>query len=363
MAVSRLTVAGLPLPFIWALLLGAIVTTTSFKDLNGLFVVENTKQFNSPTSHHSLAETKKQNVASVVLVESRCHSGLLIVLQQAISILGTEHYEFVVWHSKRNEDYVKGLIATNTLLNSTFQRQQLKLHPFVPADYGIINKAQIYAAEYWYSGLLTSSTFWETIKTPWAITLQSDTLICRAPNMGIFNETTFLGGLSGFFYMVTHRGLRKPMRISLGQNPRTNRSIAKHHLNGGFSLHDVSWSMECIRNHVNTSAWVEDDLFNHCQHTLNSSKPVTELQAYSFASDNGNTKCFLYKDKRICPVGVHKPWNLKSQAAKYIHLARQCRGLEQLENLAQTAGSTHQRGENCTAHGVDSVTRFQCNCQ
>jgi hypothetical protein len=82
--------------------------------------------------HHNGAETYTNLIASALLVEARCHSRLLIVLQQAISVLGTAHYDFVVWQSStQNEDYyIKGLIATNKILNDAFQSQQLKLHLF-----------------------------------------------------------------------------------------------------------------------------------------------------------------------------------------------------------------------------------------
>lgn len=275
-------------------------------------------------------------------------------------------FRIVVWHSIRNQLYLQNIIAANSLLLKEQNNQRLQLRLFSPDS---TQSNRLYGGAFWYSRLLTSTSFWKSIDTPLALIMQSDTLICKPPPSPVVeligNISPFLGGISGFTkeFAITSggpAGQDAATQLKIPMNPRHN-IPATSFLNGGFSLHDVSWSIHCIEPYANLKkkGWVEDDLFNYCQIMQNSSTaPVTEVQAYSFASDNGKTQCFDLDGKRVCPFAVHKPWQNKKKG--YNELVASCPELEQLERLQ----FVHQ-GRYCntttTTTGA-SRSMFECNC-
>lgn len=300
---------------------------------------------------------------TAVFVEIRCHSGISLVLQQAIAHFGLQSIDFriVVWHATQNQLYIQGLVAANSILNESFETQQLKLRLFRPQDYGTSTQSKnIYSGTFWYQRLLTSESFWqdESIETPLVVTMQSDTLICRPPDMELLRTSPFLGGVSGFTKnSTTNVGAADALKkVKVGINPRN--APTQSFLNGGFSLHNVSWTIDCIKTYgtLKVKGWVEDDLFNFCRQQIQGSMPVTEVEAYSFASDNGVTLCFDVEGRRRCPFAVHKPWQNKGN--RYDELVASCPEVERLERLQFV-----QQGRYCNASDTESdVIKFECNC-
>ena len=293
-----------------------------------------------------------QPFLSAVLVEIRCHKGLLIILQQAMRHLSPYQVQLTVWHSLYNEVFLKNLIAADPLLQSRFQSKQLVLHRFDPTKVGFDSKNDHrgvqYTSYYWYQRLLKERSFWKTITTPWMINLQGDTLICHPPDNLALQHFTYLGGISG-----------KSTRIQ----PKSDFHTYKK-LNGGMSLHNVLWTLDCIETYMGddriaSTYKTEDSLWNFCHTSLRSSLPVLEVDAYSFASDNGFTKCFNASSigSRICPFGVHKPWVAKDRG-NYTELKENCVGLGLLE---ENQGMFSDQSD-CIVSGVHKNVSIECQC-
>jgi hypothetical protein len=99
----------------------------------------------------------------------------------------------------------------------------------------------------------------------------------------------------------------------------------------------------------------------------NNNNHVTEEQSYEFASDNGRTLCFTSptgRRGRVCPVGVHKPWQQgvdKWGDEMYQELVRSCPGLPLHQQLCQ--GGVLKHNATCPAYDVSGSHRtFDCQC-
>lgn len=257
-----------------------------------------------------------------------------------------------LWHSRRNAAYVIELIRHEPALRAALRTGRLLLDLFDPAKYGSLrtenvseplSEKALYHGDFWYQRLVTSKSTWEKINSTWAILFQVDTMICSPPPMDVIRSASFVGGLSGF-YAIGKKG--EHARFKVPADPHTN--TTRSHLNGGFSVHHVGWSVDCI-NRNPRFFHIEDALWNKCRNEIPSVN-VSQVNAYRFASDNGITMC--YNDpagKRQCPFGVHKPWKKASKEA-LAELQAVCPGLEliqtqQFEDLdacpaAHTAGYT-----------------------
>jgi hypothetical protein len=236
--------------------------------------------------------------------------------------------------------------------------------------------------QYWYSRMLTSLSFWEQMTTPYVMTLQADTLLCRpfVPEEFLLQNVSFVGGLTGYKRIPQY-----PVPVTA--NPVYSTPIKWRHKHGSLSLRNVAWIMECLQqwSHVKDQ-YAEDFLFRHCaEMEIPGTVHVNELQAYSFVSESGNTLCFDAPttgaaaatasssggQQRICPVGVHKPWTFAvtrwGQTA-YDELVQNCPGLTFFQSLYTGTlpliqGSSSGGGGTCSSYDITgNETTFPCDC-
>ena len=361
-----LTINGLLLPF-------TVITLANqnFMEQTELLPVEQTRQWLQSLSETTLnwrnttgwwdiattdAPTPAPPLITAMLVEIRCHPALSVVLRQAAQFLGPE-VDLVVYHSSKNQKFVQGLVDLDEHLSTMTKQGRLRLQIIHPETYGSVDPKHVTKGDYWYSRLMTETTFWNNITTPYAMVLQSNTLMCRTlePAEFILQNVSFVGGLTGW--------KRIPQfAVPVTDNPIYNEPVKYRHKRGTFSLRNVEWTKECIRQYRNDDKYVEDSLYRHCgemeiPHTVH----VNELQAYSFASDLGVTLCFDGpNNERICPVGVHKPWVHGVKKAGYRELVDHCPGLDLFQRLTSRDMMV---GSRCGAYDISGKeTAFACDC-
>ena len=270
---------------------------------------------------------------TAILVEVRCTRTLPLVLKQAVNHL-RDYDQFLIIHSAKNQQYIEEFIRSDPDLLKLLEGQQLKMRQVNETDLGDTQVRNQYLRDFWYSRMMTDSNFWKGIATPYAITLQWDTLICRPFLADEFideKNVSFIGGLSSAV---------APMY------PNPTHSHIVGHLNGGLSLRNVAWTIQCIEQFRNASTVTgegEDAFFRDCREAnMTGTGHTSQLQAYSFSSDNGWTLCFntTKNGERICPFGVHKPWTTKSlRSPAYIEMMQNCPGLDQLKPLASESSA------------------------
>ena len=302
-------------------------------------------------------------------METRCHPAFSVALHGAVRHLGPE-VPIVVVHSPHNAAFVRGVIAAIPELAGA--RPRIALRETNESAWGTPcperrgERCGIYSTQFWYSRMFISLRFWEAFATPYVLTLQSDTLLCRPfPTQELVEHgASFTGGISGM-----QAGF-KP--YTPAANPRHG-VVLNHgeYLNGGASFRNVRWVKDCIRKHQRPEGWIEDELYRTCREDadLNGTVYETEVGAYAFSSDNGKTLCFedptsSRGNNRTCPLCVHKPWtegSKKRAAAAYAELQQNCPGLERLQELNLRK---LQRGETCLAYDATggAPTTFRCQC-
>jgi hypothetical protein len=276
--------------------------------------------------------SRREASLTALLVEVRCTRTLPLVLKQAVKFL-RDYDQFLIIHSAKNRQYIEEIIRSDPDLQQLLVVQQLQMRQVNETDYGKINAGNQYNPDYWYSRMMTDPDFWKFIETPYVITLQSDTLICRPFLASEFlreSNVSFIGGLSKSSRMNTGR--------KMGVYPDPNQILLVDHLNGGFSLRNVAWTIQCIeesRRSRSVKQGGEDNFYRYCRKmNVTGTVHTSQLQAYSFASDNGWTMCFntTKNSERICPFGVHKPWMQKHwKSPAYVELVQNCPGLDQLK--------------------------------
>mmetsp|Transcript_5501 Transcript_5501/g.12006 ORF Transcript_5501/g.12006 Transcript_5501/m.12006 type:complete len:410 (+) Transcript_5501:138-1367(+) len=306
-------------------------------------------------------------IATAVIAEMRCHSAFSATLHAAIDNLGPEVL-LLILHSHDNELFVRGIVNSSPALARLHRSERLTLRRIDPADYTIPcgdkpdGKCGVYSGKFWYSRLFVDAAFWSSFRTPYVLTLQSDTLLCRPfPTQELIRQgASFVGGVSGMMGGFKHY---TPL-----SNPRPDASMDHgEYLNGGLSFRNVKWVLDCIATYGHRpEGWIEDELYRHCREkNINGTVHATEVAAYTFSSDNGVTMCFTYEGKRICPLGVHKPWNpnnVRSRGNPYMELVRSCPGLTVLQQLHRQG---NQYGKMCKIHdlnGTSEVINFRCDC-
>lgn len=326
----------------------------------------------------SSTQTQKQPLGTLltgVMVEIRCHKALLITLQQAIRHFRDQEIRLVVWHSSHNRHFLEQLIEADPTLNSGRHNKLLSLYEFSPLDYGFnesFDHQQVrYAGAYWYQRLIKSTTFWESIPTAYMINLQTDGLVCRPLSLKdsfvsrLQNGPTinYLGGISGSVtFFDANSGNKTFGSRPVPQIPSASKMSADFSLNGGFSLHSVPWTLNCIKQYQ-MPPWVdkysEDQLWNFCR--SQNGWNITELDAYSFASNLGRTMCFADptgKAEQICPFGVHKPWKKGAFLRSYTLLQRECPGLQLLHRLQ----GFFANAITCNVRGMVGTLSIPCQC-
>jgi Protein of unknown function (DUF5672) len=274
-------------------------------------------------------EVRQDVPLTAILVEVRCTRTLPLVLKQAVNHL-RDYDQFLIIHSAKNRPYIEKIIRSEPDLQKLLEDQQLQMRQVNEAHYGDTKSRNQYRPGFWYSRMMTDSNFWKSIETPYAITLQSDTLICRP-----FLANEFIGETNVSFI----GGLSKSGPV----DPDPNNILLVDHLNGGFSLRNVAWTIQCIeeyaaRNTSQANLEGEDTFYRYCREiNVTGTVHTSQQQAYSFASDNGWTMCFntTQNGERICPFGVHKPWITKNwKSPAYVELVQNCPGLDQLMHLS-----------------------------
>lgn len=375
--------------------------------------------------HDELTETihEKKAVGSIsdysslltgVLVEIRCHKSLLLVLESFAKHFPT--VPLVVWHSPQNQEYLRQLVLQHRHLRLLWDAGRISLQEFDPTELGSgalrheHNDGVRDTGDYWYSRLLKNTTFWKSITTPWALHFQTDSLFCRSfSNYFDLHDVFFLGGPSKPF---ADSNIDDVFPI----NPSQTELMSYANMNGGLSIRHVQWTIDCLTDSRQRDEFfdtkAENVIINQCrwnrlfQNNISDTTTklfagginfpaVTEFMSYEFASDGGKTHCFLnpnvtdkvknvpvrQENRRICPVGVHKPWQrfeTSTEVVKrfsepdwYRELLQHCPGLDHLRLLQgiyqhRRPSADHDKKDKslqhtCIVRGID--TRIPVPCQ
>lgn len=170
----------------------------------------------------------------------------------------------------------------------------------------------IYDGHHWRNKLFGNADFWKGLDAEWLLAIQADTIICQKgePPL-VFN---YIGGPS-----------------YLDQKVYDNEMDFIGHFNGGFSLRNTAWTIQCIRAHQD-QVLVEDTLFSQC---YNEDKiPYKMGDVLAFSSDNGHHGCFWRNGTRTCPYGMHKVWARKNiDDAQYQELFQYCPAAKKLAQI------------------------------
>jgi hypothetical protein len=209
-------------------------------------------------------------------------------------------------------------IKTRNALKEACRSGRLKYMPLsLDLNLGDNN---IYSPTHWRNQLFANATWWRSFNADWILTIQCDTIICRSEEPIL--KYGYLGGPS-------YPDQRFRQDIDLPYNG---------HLNGGFSIRNVSWTIKCLESRDKGD--VEDSTFSSCYQS--DPEKATYKEAISFASDNGWTGCFDGSDeKRVCPYGysiklifmyrLHKFWSKSELTTKeYDELLDKCPGSRDL---------------------------------
>lgn len=325
-------------------------------------------------SKSTITTKKDPFIATAIIVETRCHSALSVVLLGAVRNLGPEVL-IVVMHSSQNELFIRGVIQSFPVLMEWFQGDRLVLHQIRETKWGLkfplkgqeknwIKIPFKYSPDYWYSKMFVNVAFWAQFETPYVLTLQSDTLLCRSfPTKDLIKQNvSFTGGASD---MTSVGNSNKWKNYIVPPDPEWNSTLRREHLNGGMSLRNIQWVTSCIKKYGGKGGgWAEDSLYRFCRtNDILGTVHETQIGAYTFSSDNGHTMCFTSPSgERICPLGVHKPWSRGAKKPnQYMELKRNCKGLAALQTLV---GYGVQDRQTCQAFDMEgvNVSTFRCNC-
>ena len=230
----------------------------------------------------------------VVIAISRCRESVVTVLLNAAQNLPS-YVPIVVYHGKINTVCVTSMVHSTPKLAHLQQHGRVVLKQHAGIDGG----NDIYSSQNWNNKLFTSIAFWKDVRKhgAYALTVQHDTLICSNSSPPLAN---YIGGIS----------YASPLPSTLPNY---------YHLNGGLSVRNIDWTINCIRKNRKSST-AEDAFFNTCS---GGQSAVSVLDAMAFSSDNGHTTCFNWANNRRCPWGVHKPW-VHASKANYIELLAYC---------------------------------------
>lgn len=180
----------------------------ALKSLGSIFSIEHTLNGSNQSQFLlSLNDTTnaKKPIATAVLVETRCHPMFSVALLGAARNLGPE-FLIVVMHSTENKPFVRGVIASSSVLMGLVKTNRLALRQIREADWGEKcpepkkPNCGAYSGKFWYSAMFVNVTFWNQFETPYVLTMQSDTLLCRScPTIDLVAQNvSFTGGVSGF---------------------------------------------------------------------------------------------------------------------------------------------------------------------
>lgn len=273
-------------------------------------------------AHHNNNEPRM----FALMTEPRCIDAVPFVLTNALEML-PQSYPVVYIHANGNAECVKRWLVENPSLAEAAKSGRL-VH-FVDSHMDRKIQFSPHARNNWNNVMFTNITFWESLKVygDTVITIQADTLICSKGDLpSHWKNANYLGG---------------PSQARLMQNPSRNETNT-YHLNGGLSLRNLDWVVRCLKNYTGKPGG-EDTVFNTCE---DGAKVASIYDAMSFSSDCGFTMCFNHwneKGRRVCPWGVHKPWNLgRSRGPPIRELVLYC---PDIQTLSDKLG----KNENLTA--------------
>ena len=94
---------------------------------------------------------------SAVLIDTRCHNGLLVSLRSGIDWLPPSA-RFTIWHTSNNAQWWNRSLSVDATFRSA--RDRVVLSPFQVEAWGSTDIADIYKPSYWYQAFVTSPDFW-----------------------------------------------------------------------------------------------------------------------------------------------------------------------------------------------------------
>jgi len=292
-------------------------------------------------------------IATAILVEMRCHSAFSVALHAAVRNLGPEVL-LLVMHSSHNGAFVRGVIKSSPVLTERFRSERLAVRQIREEDWGLKcpephkRNCGVYSGKFWYSAMFVNARFWDGFETPYVLTLQSDTLLCRQfPTRELIERgTSFTGGVSGM-----GSGFKQ---IPVTQDPRHGVLLRTEYLNGGMSFRNVRWVRDCIRRYTREEGWIEDEMYRHCrENDINGTVHETAVGAYSFSSDNGVTMCFAG------PAGGCARWGRTSRGLGRRRIARNIRSSNGTAldcRILSECTTVASRGERCVMRTIWRVS-------
>ena len=214
------------------------------------------------------------------------------VLENALERLPSD-WQVVAYMPLAAKDFFENLCKGTAKQKSSKRFQDACIsgrfvHQIMP-EQDFYGPTSIYVGHHWRNVMFNNQTWWKAFEAEWILVIQSDTIICRNGEPPL--KHGYIGGASD------------PGQIFYDNK----KSYFYGHMNGGFSLRNVEWTIKCLEKRPEIN--VEDSKFTDCfkDDLVNSRIPYNEVVA--FASDNGWTTC---EDgpwgSRVCPYGLHKPW-------------------------------------------------------
>ncbi|KAJ3360045.1 hypothetical protein HDU91_004721 [Kappamyces sp. JEL0680] len=234
-----------------------------------------------------------------VLVEPHHRlNAIAFSLENALEMLSDE-WQVVAVMPNKSEAFIRDLCSRGK--NQKHCQSNRLVYSLLPeqdwGDHGI------YAGSHWRNKLLLNATWWASLEAEWVLGIQSDTVICRHEDPPLVYN--YYGGPSSDTKNVS--------------------DLFGGHLNGGFSIRNVQWTISCIERNLKLSEErTEDNVFSRCYAEDKVFYPYHEIAA--FASDNGWSGCVDVPGKnRTCPYAVHKPWSrLRLNSEQFQEMLEAC---------------------------------------
>jgi Protein of unknown function (DUF5672) len=226
-------------------------------------------------------------------------------------------WQVVAFLPKDANDYMNQFCTTNRTETDIVSQSCLLdriRYKSLPVSYPF-GDTDIYNGNHWRNQLFRNPYWWESLNAEWVLMIQCDTIICRSGEPPL--TFPYLGG----------------PRHNDGEYLKDVNAKYRGHMNGGFSIRNVTWSIECLKNFPAIQHGAEDSTFESCHTAIPMELQPTYKDAALFASDNGHTGCI---SKNECPYGLHKPWARAEVSEAELELMYDsCPGARELPSLNQ----------------------------